>query len=411
MTLLERLASISRSFPSNLDNLNYINVACSFFINTLPNQLSRDFYIEEEVSDGNGIACGLKYDSVIRDTVPCRRIPLNLKRRINVVNSEFSVSVEDPVFYKENSKIFIKPDPTVDEKGYVMKIPSVFIPDGASTDIEDIPNVPKESENIILIYAGFLIVSKLLRDLSFPEFPTFNDTQNEYTISFPVIGDITVDTTLDFTDLDALSYTDVDQSEFNLDPSEITKGLAALENAFKFVGSLTEDAGGPDNPYSPTGVPTGAFWLDDEDPEMVQSASQLAAQEVNRANSYFGNRSTGLNTFRTVVDGKVAEFSAKVNVQIQKIRARIDRMQVEAQAKGLLLQKHGLEIQEVQTELQKFQIDIQQRLQQNQQLLERFGQQVQSYQVEYTTLTQEAVSLFERYKVELLNYLGVNDSK
>jgi hypothetical protein len=412
MTVLERLSVLSRTLDTDAENFNFINTACSFFSTNLPKVFGEDFYIEEEVTD-SGLSCGLNYSSVIRDGIPCRRVPANLKRRLENADSEYAVDKDDPVFYKENTKLFIKPDPTAQEQGFVLKAPDSFIPSGANENLETIPNIPKESEDIILLYAGFLITSKKVRDLAFPPMPVFDDVANTFNISFPVIGDITVDTTLDFTSLDAISYTDIDDSDYTIDLIDINKGLEALNNAFKFIGQLTEEEeeGTPTGEFTPTDVPTGAFWLDDEDPEMVQSATQLAAQEVNRANSYFGNRATGLNSFRTIVDGKVAEFSAKVQVEVSKLNARIQQMQTEAQAKRLLLEKHGLSIQEVNTELQKFQIDVTQRLQGNQQLLERFSQSLQSYQLEYSTLSQEAVSLFERFRVEFANYLGINQNE
>lgn len=406
MTLLEKLSVLSHVLESSTENFRHINTASSFFINTLPQFIAEDFYIEEEI-DENGLKCGLKYSGVVRDGIPCRKIPSSIKRRLNNNNSAYFIDENDPVFYKENGKIFVKPDPKENEKAFVLKIPTSFIPEGSDPSLENIPNIPEEAENVILIYSAFLIVSSKFRSLSFPQLPEFNDTIDQFDISFPDIADLSVDISFDLSSINELISPNIGDDSFQFDSERIEEGLNALNNAFKFIGSITTTGSGNEV----TDVPTGAFWLDDEDPEMVQSASQLAAQEINRANSYFGNRASGLNSYRTLVDGKVAEFQSKVQLEIQKISAKVQVISSEIESKRLLLEKHGVIIQEVNMRLQKFQIDVQQRLQKNQQLLERFSQSLQSYQLEYSTLAQESISLFERYRIELSNFLGINESQ
>ena len=407
MTVLERLSSLSRSLSTDADNFRHINTACQFFINALPQYLSQDFYIEEEIND-QGLTCGLKYTAVTRNGIPCRKVPLSYKRRLTNVNSNFSVTSLDPVYFKENTKLFVKPDPTNEEQAFVYKIPSSFIPDGSANTITEIPNTPTEAEGVILIYAGFLIISTQFRQLMFPSVPTFDDVPNAFSFNFPAIPDLTLDLNIDFSIFDGINYTDIEDTDFSIDPTEIQKGLDALNNAFKFIGQLTDDGIGG---YDPTEVPTGAFWLDDEDPEMVQSSTQLAAQEVNRANSYFGNRSTGLQSYRTAIDANVAQFNAKIQKAIQRINLQIQEYQSKLQGYRVELEKHGLSIQEAQVKLQEFQVNVQQRIQKNQQLLERYSTEIQAYQTEYNILAQESVSMFQRYQSEFQNYLNINASQ
>lgn len=402
LTVLQKLRLISDSVGADSDDLQFVDVASEFFMNSLPDQLAKDYYIPNEVDNDLGFECGTKYGYVVRDGIPCRQGIPAYEFLYRNANSSYQATKNDPVFIKKQGKVFIIPDPTVQEIGFVFAIPRNFISD-YSSDIEFIPNTPSNAEHIILLYASFLLLKRKMKDLrnNFPSFPsTFDDTANTISISFPVIGSISVDTSLNFTDLDSLSLENISISDYDVDPAEISKAFDALQNAFRFVGEFNPDGGDTGT------IPEGAFWLDDEDPEMVDSAVRLASQEVNRANSYFRVQTEGLQSYITAVNAAVTKYNAQVQQEIQKISAQVSKMQAEVQAKSLELQKHGLSIQQVQVELQKFQADVQQRLQKNNQILQRFSQEVASFNSEYQAIINDSVSVFQQYSTEFSKFLG-----
>lgn len=417
MSILQRLSALSRVISPDTSNFQYINAACHYFINSLPPEISNDFYVESEVI-ASGTSCGTKYSSVIRDGIPCRLINRNYKHLASKNGSEFEVSKDDPVFYKEHGKVFVLPAPTVDEKAYLFKIPTSFIPTGAASNITEIPNVPENSYEVILLYAGFIITFKMARDakidvdpiitevnnsisdfenalpspLSFPAFsfadtipvkPALNSSVISASFSLSDLPSFTDEISITFNesinlslnDLKSLSTSivsdlnsiDVDFSgivaglvnfdwnapgnafpnieEFpsipSVDTSAITSAMEALQSASRFIGKLSDPGQPSANPdvVNSTNVPTGAFWLDDEDPEMVQSAVQLAAQEINRANAVLTNETS-----------KFQPYIAIINTILQKFQARVTKITSEIEAKSAF---NAMKIQEFTAEIQK----------------------------------------------------------
>jgi len=417
LTVLQKLKLISDAVPDDENNLQYVDVASEFFMNSLPNYIAQKYYVPVEVTDDNGLECGTKYGHVIRDGLPCREGMAAYKHLYSNTNSQYGVNEDDPIWYKEQGKVFIKPAPTSTEKGYVASIPRNFISDYTASGLQAIPNTPANAEHIILLYAAFLILQKNMRSIndSYPTFPnTFDDTANNLSISFPTLPTISIDTSLNFTALDSLSMNSNSIGDYSIDSAEIAKAFKALDNAYEFIGSLETNVGtfNPnDESDDADNVPKGAFWLDDEDPEMVDSAVRLAAQEVNRANGYFQNQGQGLQSFATAVNASATEYQAKVNKELQKISSQIQSINSTISSKSLELQKHNLSISEVQTELQKFQADVSQRLQKNNQILQRYSTQVQSFQQEYSFIIQEIQLIFQQYTQEYSKFLGAHGSQ
>ena len=65
MTVLERLETLSDKLTLDADNFDYVNTACVFFMNQLPESLAQDFFIEEEVpADSTRCSAGMVVKTV-----------------------------------------------------------------------------------------------------------------------------------------------------------------------------------------------------------------------------------------------------------------------------------------------------------------------------------------------------------
>lgn len=470
MTILERLNTLSDSLTVSTENFPFINMSCYFFMNQLPIEIAADYFKEQEVNE-NGVSCGTKYSTVIRGNIECRRIPAAQKRLATNNGSAHRASEHDPVFYKEDGLLFIIPEPTEEQKGYVSAIPNIFIPANAEASLANIPNVPENAYHIVILYAGHLILYKKARDkrgtvsdfiaeiagvltsfntkkpseapsiadfvftYSIPVHPAIEFNVAGHTVSVDDLKDIVdnlqvsladLDLSFDTSDLDALDlnidlsddFTNIDLDlgdppvldiDFSADsptldltgitaPSvDLSAATAAINKASNFIGGLTPSSG----TYTATGVPTGAFWLDDEDPEMVQSAVQLANQEVNKGTALANSEISKLTAYQAQIDAKISEFRGKVeaftsvnSMKVQEINAKLDLYRSTIDAKVSAIQARttiiNAKLTEIKTRLDKvmgkLQLELQARDSKNQTILAReqltvqvFSERVQNY--------------------------------
>ena len=385
MTLFEKLQLQSDLIKEWVDSLSYIELACSYFMNQLPEPIAVEFYEMKEVPDA-GIECGTKYSDVLRWKYPCRQIISSRVPLAEDEDSQFYATKFDPVFFKRNGKLYVLPEPTEEEKAYVNKIPTSFIEDFEDEETTEIPKIPENAEHIVLLYAAYLVLYKRMRDarddgmkyvdkfqkliedyqksipakLSFddfefeqekPEVPELSyDEELDIELDFQEIEDLkseldfglALDLDYDF-DLDELNEIDVDLSDeidaidtsIN-DPSFVIDFYDWAQREFPEIdefpdlpdldmsGALTalENARGFIGDWSSDTMPQGAFWNKDEDPEMVQSTVQLASQEVNRANGISNTELSKVQLYTSKIEAIVAKFRAQADVIISEVQAR-----------------------------------------------------------------------------------------
>lgn len=491
MTVLERLQTLSDSLTNDTDNLDYVDTACVFFMNQLPESFAKEFFIEEEVPV-NGLVCGKKYSSVIRVDNECRMIPASKKRLASKSSSQYFASDDDPVFYKENGMLFILPSPTTDKKGYVSKMPSSFIPDGANNTLESIPNIPDDAEYLVILYAGHLILYKKARDTrasfetyvneisgiltnfntkkpaivpvisdfdfidTVPSHPNIALSIAGYSVNFTDITDIAdavgvdvsdldltfdtsrleesianddlaIDLSVDFSGLDVNINDDTFDLTIDLSSSppsldltgitaptvDLSDAVAAINKASDFIGTLTTEA---DGSQTPTQVPTGAFWLDDEDPEMVQSAAQLASQEINKGASLANAQLSTLEAYKSQIDAKIAEFRGHVEAYTSKntlkatelesklslYKSKIDGKTTEVRAKVEVINAKLTELQaKLNKAIQKLQLDLQARDSSNQIIINREQLTVQEYSARIENYSVKLNKIVQREQLNL----------
>lgn len=479
MTILEKLAIISDLLGSSGDNLRAVEVAASYFINSIPHELAKEFYVPTPIPT-DGLLCGSKYSTVIRGKYRCRKIQAAYKQLVLDEDSQFSATVTDPVFYKENSKIFVLPLPTTEEPALVSKVPTGFIEDLDNANTDSIPNTPENAEHIILLYASYIVLYNKARTsrtsaqsyitdltnylsdfdaalptapnptafstaLVAPTIPTIDTTIETHNVSLADVVDLSYDVSIDTSDLDLTldtealenividllaDFTDIDQSinddTFDLEISytstlpdfdisgvsfptiDLADSFTAIDKASAFLGKLTVPT--PDtNAHTPTGVPTGAFWLDDEDPEMVNSAVQLAQTEIQKAATISNNQLSALNTYKSEIESKFTEFKAKAEAYLSEVefkskeaqsklavyQGKIQGRASELQARVQIIQAKLSEIQsQVNQQVSKLQLELQNKQGANQTILSREQLGIQDFSAKlsnYQSILQKAV--------------------
>lgn len=98
------------------------------------------------------------------------------------------------------------------------------------------------------------------------------------------------------------------------------------------VGWATDEDSGSGNDV--TGIKSVGYWLDDEDPEMVQATLQAAQTEIQRANTAVAEINTLLASYSAELGGVQPYLST-----VQTTLAQADGYAKEAQARASNLQQ------------------------------------------------------------------------
>lgn len=383
MTLTDKINLLCNHSQKDDDVVSLIEAASSFFLNSLPLEIAKNFYVNIEITS-NGIKCPIKKASVFRDGIRCREIEFYLVKLAKDENSAYYATKYDPVYYYDNGIIYVLPEPNSNEKAYVNTIPNINI----SISDENISYLSEDTEPIVLLYSAFLILTKEyssikdnISDIIDTVLDRASSFQNDITqlpskiesnidFTFPQAPDVSIDlneidsiiekleTEFDDVDLDltinipdfSVSYSGV-IPEFEMPSIEepvidIEEATNALQNAGKYIGDAETDK---------LNSPKGSFWLKDEDPEMVASSVQLANTEIQRASGFINTQIGQINVFKESINAKYTEFKAKldafqseVQFKIQDVNAKIQSFNAELQAKlGIVNSK----IQKIQTEI------------------------------------------------------------
>ena len=381
MTLKDKVSLLCTH--SQKDVSSFIELASSFFLNNLPIRVARNFYAPQEITT-NGLKCSIKKESVIRGKRACREISFHLVDLSRDENSSYFATPFDPVCYYKEGKIFVIPDPTEKDKAYVNTIPTIVV----SQLDESINGLTEDTEPIVLLYTAFLLLTKEaftvkqtaseIVDVVFERAASFqNDIpslpekiESGIEFNFPEVPNVSIivediESSIEFAEIeftdDGLDL-DITVPDFSIsyegtiptfempDISEPTVDLSisdeALENAKEFIGSATLDL---------NTVPKGAFWLNDEDPEMVASSVQLANTELQRASISIQSQIGSYNVYKEAINAKFTEFKsnldafqAEVNYKIQDTTARIQSFNAELQGKVSVI---NAKIQKIQAEI------------------------------------------------------------
>ena len=461
MSLYSKILSLSPGIEKE-DALSFLERASSLFLSSLPEKTASKFFKQFEV-DNTGIECGNRYSFVIRGNYQCRKIRLDLANLAKDENSVYGVDKYDPVYYFKDGNLFVFPEPTEKEKAFVSKFPSISI--DKDNPPETIPNIPNEAEPIIIYYASFFSnlkkaqqdrieasgltnnIDSLMNDFNDSLPNKIEEVSFEFSIQAPEKPDIQnlvseIDTEIDLPSFDLEFSTDeipkyepTTAIEPNVDLSESEN---ALQNAKYFIGSVGDG--------STQEIPEGAYWLDDEDPEMVSSSVQLAAQEVNRANGYSNSQLQALKAYEQSINNRFAEFkasisaySADIDAKVTKLKSNIEKFSAEL---NYVMSKADIELKKeyqkvktdldvymaelnafktiVSSEIQEYQLEIQQKIQifgSNLNKASSILQSINSISTKFQLLStsyqfsiSEAERMYKIYIQEFKNYIGADDA-
>ena len=136
---------------------------------------------------------------------------------------------------------------------------------------------------------------------------------------------------------------------------------------------------------------SAAYWLSDEDTEMVSATLATAGQEINRATSELGVQKTKLEEFASKVNSNVSKFSA----ELTKYQAKTESELADAKVKS---DKYNSEVSKetgkVGSDIQKYQAEVQKET-------GRVEHEVNKYKAEVDKELSKVKTEVDKYNIEL----------
>ena len=251
--------------------------------------------------------------------------PINAAFRSNAKNidSIYYASKNSPIYYIDNAVLNVLPVPDNDE---IVKI-SIVLPDTSVAHSDSaIDNFPSEMYHAVVLYAaGQLIYNKM--SATNAKLPTDLDSD---TTPFDALDDLNTSISLGDVTVPA-AFGDVGTvPTLSISSGHNAEYLDALASAKALIDvDMSDDDGGV--------AQSAAYWLADEDEEMVQSTLNTAAQELQRAASYLTKFQADINKevqqFTVQMQNyqaKVAEESAKSNINSTRFQSELSFQQTRA---------------------------------------------------------------------------------
>jgi hypothetical protein len=191
-------------------------------------------------------------------------------------------------------------------------------------------------------------------------------------------------------------------------PPDISAQLTAISDMYeridRFIGKITTVAT-PPAVSATTPNPSGAFWLADEDEEMVAAAVQLASISLQIAKSYYENTASlaqiydssvkasvgkiqgEVQAYTATIQGQVAELQAQISTYQARIAAAKDALEAGAIQARVLLEEYqadsSFNINKFRADVEAWQIELRNELDawstQVRTLVEKYSVEVQAY--------------------------------
>lgn len=232
MSLVQKVRDITNVTSADVSDsqiVTFLNAGAIFMLNSIPKALL-GFLAEDSSNIVNSSGFDVDNDrvySVRRNGIVCDEIldtdSYAYESTVVTATSLKKGSNIFPKYYWRNGKVYIKPDPTASQVGIVSEINIPTIAVATTTTTLD------ELENPMLLYASSLASAALANVWAYKSISDATNTSSDYS--------------------DAL-----DKAKYLIDDAaQLSQG---------------EDA---------------EHWLNNEDPEMVATVIQIAAQEINRA--------------------------------------------------------------------------------------------------------------------------------
>ncbi len=435
LTLRNKLESYSDALHGQTDNVLqfYIEQGCSLVFAKLPKELLYLVSTEQSVpNDTTGLVITGKLSEVVRNSLECRRIDAKARFKASSSTSIYQATSSDPVYYLRNGRVYVLPIPTVGEPATVdmASVPTIADINGDNA----LTGVAEHIEPIIMMYSASMVLAKTGRTMQSESLDKITAVKTNLTAVLTAINDAG----FTFTQIDAstelvlgtrasssgavsmptaysnansqpTAITDpgkvLDAGETSITDSIKTGGAtldftafnAILDEASNFIGSLTSTG-------SLTGTITdnaGAFWLDDEDPEMVNSAVQLTNASLSHAQAELNKLIAGAQQGLPKLTERLKEYQADVQAVIGILQANIQRFQmqdkvientvmVNLQRYSTMLQQYGIDVNEYQSfttaTIQRFQNMVQQQVQAFGAKIQEENLKLQQAQIDLTTV-------------------------
>jgi len=225
---------------------------------------------------------------------------------------------------------------TIDDNNETIKV-SGFAYNGASfVSVERFPAWAKEL--VVLHAAECMLIERLSNFMS--KLPTDLDAD---TTVFDAIGDVD----LSISGLTQALPTNFSQTVTMPTFTTVTFPSSALQDPLDKAQYLIDESAEIEDDGT---VLSAQSWLEDEDEDMVASTLQVAAQELNRANTILSEHQSELSNKVQVFNNEMTRYTSEIQKEAQRIGLDISEYQAELSD---ALQKKQNTLQEYSTNLSK----------------------------------------------------------
>lgn len=413
-TLLNRVRLLSKSSTSITTNdqvLESLRGGSRFVISMIPNRyLIHMAQSSPAVTAGGGIDINEASEvvAVYRNGYHCEEVPQELAYAFitsTTVSSIFDGTAMFPRFYKRDSRVYIKPNPTTAASGIVSYI---LLPDINEATLSG--NWKFSSvEDIVVNYASYLesmTVAAFYREQietrTTSNIANISSQLSSFESALPtwqsvVLPSVPASPTISISYTAPSGYTLPDSITLTLSlpifiPSVIGVSMTEVNDALTKAADLIDAVtmGGDTEPQS------AQYWLSDEDPEMAIANINTAAQEVSRAHTAIEKQTLYVNEFSVNLQAEVNRFSSSVD----KYRAELEK---EVARVNAVLSSYSAEQHDSDSTLtaliEDTRLEVQQWASEANEIISRYQAEVQGEAQRFSMQLQKAMAYLQEAQV------------
>jgi hypothetical protein len=301
----------------------------------------------------------------------CTELPANLRLMADDSTSLHKATVEYPVFYKYQSKVYVLPSTTTVDNIYVNKVVYGTITN-ASSGTSAISSFPSGLYPLVVLYASVQVLMEKVAEFTL---------ETDIDLSAIYSSALGVPTAPDFTD-----------------PSPSLQD--ATSTVTKTLSTGTPDYSKPLSSFDTAQFET--FLETEEDPELAQVQLGRLNKELGEYQADIQNELNEFNKENAIwtanVQRDMAELQGQVQADVAKMQASTN---VDTQAKAQVLQK---ESQEYAQKVAIFQADWQRVAAEVGAKIQEWTTKYQKDSQQYTWLMERIIHLQQRYEREFQPY-------
>jgi len=210
-----------------------------------------------DITDASGVVVfdygglgGIDLLYVSRNGYICTKIPVTMKQKAADPNSIYYATKKHPVYYVENSRVYVLPTPTSSETASVVVLDTPDYLPVSST--EDIQNVPDKFNYLIVLYAAMqnalshISNISIQSDITVPSVPVFDglSTTSQSLPTMETVDRLVLPVSPDITDID---FSEVDYTPVFVHPVAISLPTLSLGDDLT-IASFTQTTIAPTPP-------------------------------------------------------------------------------------------------------------------------------------------------------------------